>query len=77
MFVCSHQAASFARTFVALGDSICCPSAAVRVGHRARRDRVHATRFAFTRCGELNLNGMVEAQIAVFESELLADTLVS
>ena len=32
-----------------------------------------AKHFAFTRCGELNLNGMVEAQIAVFESELLAD----
>jgi hypothetical protein len=33
---------------------------------------------AFTRCGELNFSGMVEAQIAVFESELLADnTLVS
>jgi len=29
--------------------------------------------FAFTRCGELNCNGVVEAQIAVFESELLAD----
>ena len=37
-----------------------------------------AKRFAFTRCGELNLNGMVEAQVAVFESELLTDnTLVS
>jgi hypothetical protein len=32
-----------------------------------------AKHFAFARCGELNLNGMVEAQIAVFESELLAD----
>ena len=32
-----------------------------------------AKHFAFTRCGELNLNGMVEAQIAVLESELLAD----
>src|SRR6185369_12309470 len=33
---------------------------------------------AFTRCSELNLNGMVEAQIAALESELLADnTLVS
>lgn len=32
-----------------------------------------AQHFAFTRCGELNLNGMVETQIAVFESELLAD----
>jgi hypothetical protein len=27
--------------------------------------------FAFTRCGELNVHGMVEAQIAVLESELL------
>ena len=37
-----------------------------------------AKHYAFTRCGELNLNGMVEAQIAVFESELLADsTLVA
>ena len=27
--------------------------------------------FAFTRCGELNLYGMVDAQIAVIESELL------
>jgi hypothetical protein len=32
-----------------------------------------AKHFAFTRCSELNLNGMVEAQIAVFESELLTD----
>ena len=30
--------------------------------------------FAFTRCGELNLNGMVEIQIAALESELLADS---
>jgi hypothetical protein len=28
--------------------------------------------FAFTRCGELNLYGMIDAQIAVVESELLA-----
>src|SRR5215208_6624896 len=32
-----------------------------------------AKHFAFTRCGELNLNDMVEAQIAVLESELLAE----
>jgi hypothetical protein len=32
--------------------------------------------FAFTRCGELNFNGVVEAQIAVFESELLADDML-
>jgi len=31
-----------------------------------------AKHFAFTRCGELNFNGMVEAQIAVLESELLS-----
>jgi len=37
-----------------------------------------AKHLAFTRCGELNFNGLIEAQIAVFESELLADdTLVS
>ena len=37
-----------------------------------------AKHLAFTRCGELNLNGMVESQIAAFESELFADnTLVS
>jgi hypothetical protein len=28
---------------------------------------------AFTRCGELNLYGMVDAQIAVIESQLFAD----
>ncbi len=31
-----------------------------------------AKHFAFTRCGELNLYGMVDAQIAVLEGELLA-----
>ena len=31
-----------------------------------------AKHFAFTRCGELNFNGMVDAQIAVVENELLA-----
>jgi hypothetical protein len=37
-----------------------------------------AKHFAFTRCGELNLYGMVDAQIAVLESELFADnTLMS
>ena len=36
-----------------------------------------AKHLAFTRCGELNFNGVVESQIAVFESELLDDTLVS
>ena len=37
-----------------------------------------AKHFAFTRCAELNLYGMVDAQIAVVEGELLAsNTLVS
>ena len=31
-----------------------------------------AKHFAFTRCGELNVNGMVDAQIAALESELFA-----
>ena len=31
-----------------------------------------AKHYAFTRCGELNLFGMVDAQVAVVESELLA-----
>ena len=35
-----------------------------------------AKHLAFTRCGELNLNGMVEAQIAVLESELLTDDML-
>ena len=29
--------------------------------------------FAFTRCGELNVFGMVDAQLAVIEGELLAN----
>ena len=31
-----------------------------------------AKHFAFTRCGELNVNGMVDAQIAALERELFA-----
>jgi hypothetical protein len=31
-----------------------------------------AKHLAFTRCGELNVNGMVDAQIALLEGELLA-----
>jgi len=33
-----------------------------------------AKHFAFTRCAELNLYGMVDAQLAVVEGELLADS---
>jgi hypothetical protein len=31
-----------------------------------------AKHLAFAHCGELNLNGMVDAQIAMLESELLS-----
>ena len=33
--------------------------------------------FAFTRCGESNLHGMVDAQIAIVESELLASNALT
>lgn len=33
--------------------------------------------FAFTRCGEFNVFGMVDAQLAVIESELLSGTVTS
>ena len=36
-----------------------------------------AKHFAFIRCAESNLYGIVDAQIAVVESELLAGTVVS
>ncbi|HEY0432038.1 MAG TPA: hypothetical protein VGC61_09475, partial [Pyrinomonadaceae bacterium] len=36
-----------------------------------------AKHFAFTRCGESNLFGMVDAQLAVVEGELLAGMDVS
>jgi hypothetical protein len=35
-----------------------------------------AKHFAFTRCGEFNVFGIVDAQIAVVESELLADAVM-
>ena len=35
-----------------------------------------AKHLAFTRCGELNLNGMVDAQIAALEGELFAGNTV-
>ena len=35
-----------------------------------------AKHLAFTRCGELNVSGMVDAQIAILESELFARTTI-
>jgi len=36
-----------------------------------------AKHLAFTCCGELNLCGMVDAQVAVIEAELIANALVA
>ena len=36
-----------------------------------------AKHLAFTRCGELNLCGIVDAQIAVIEAEVIADALAA
>lgn len=35
-----------------------------------------AKHLAFTHCGELNVNGMVDAQIAMIQGELLASDMV-
>jgi hypothetical protein len=45
------------------------------VTHRKALANV-AKHVAFTRCGELNFNGMVDAQIATLERELLAADMV-
>lgn len=38
----------------------------------------HAKHFAFTRCGELNCNGMIDTQVAALEDQLLtASTVMS
>ena len=54
------------------------PSAALLVLMAALENAMHpkalaniAKHLAFTRCSELNLYGMVEAQIEVFENQLL------
>lgn len=36
-----------------------------------------AKHLAFTRCGELNLCGMVDAQVAVIEADVIADALAA
>ncbi len=80
-----EKIAALAEMICRAGDEAGTKSAALLVLMSTLENATHpkalanlAKHFAFTRCGELNLNGMVEAQIAVFESELLADnTLVS
>ena len=68
----------------ALTDLICRagdePSAALLVLLATLENSTHpkalantAKHFAFTRCGELNIYGMVDAQIALLEEKLFAD----
>ena len=81
------QTTSIDEKIAALAEIICRPgdeagtkSAALLVLMSTLENATHpralanlAKHVAFTRCGELNFNGMVEAQIAVFENELLTD----
>ena len=80
-----EKIAALAELICRAGDEAGTKSAALLVLMSTLENATHpkalanlAKHLAFTRCGELNLNGMVEAQIAMFESELLAhNTLVS
>ena len=75
-----EKIAALAEMICRAGDEAGTKSAALLVLMATLENATHpkalanlAKHVAFTRCGELNFNGMVEAQIAVFESELLAD----
>ena len=80
-----EKIAALAELICRAGDEAGTKSAALLVLMSTLENATHpkalanlAKHFAFARCGELNLNGMVEAQIALLEDELLADhTLVS
>ena len=73
-----EKIAALAEMICRAGDEAGTKSAALLVLMSTLENATHpkalanlAKHIAFTRCGELNLNGMVEAQIAVFEDELL------
>ena len=80
-----EKIAALAEMICRAGDEAGMKSAALLVLMSTLENATHpkalanlAKHLAFTRCGELNFNGMVEAQIALLEDELLADnTLVS
>ena len=80
-----EKIAALAEIICRVGDEAGTKSAALLVLMSTLENTSHpkalanlAKHIAFTHCAELNFSGMVEAQIAVFESELLADnTLVS
>ena len=75
-----EKIAALAELICRAGDEAGTKSAALLVLMSTLENAAHpkalanlAKHFAFTRCGELNHNGMMETQIAVIESELLAD----
>ena len=80
-----EKVAALAEMICRVGDEAGTKSAALLVLMSTLENATHpkalanlVKQLAFARCGELNHNGMVEAQVALFESELLADdTLVS
>jgi hypothetical protein len=79
-----EKIAALAEMICRAGDEAGTKSAALLVLMSTLENATHpkvlanlAKHLAFTRCGELNLNGMVETQIAVLESELLDSTLGS
>jgi len=80
---CEEKIEALAEMICRAGDEAGTKSAALLVLMATLENATHpkalanmAKHFAFTRCGELNLNGMVDAQIAVVEGELLATNTV-
>lgn len=75
-----EKIAALAELICRRGDEPAIKAAALVVLMSALEDAAHpkalantAKHLAFTRCGELNFCGMVEAQVAVFESEILRE----
>ena len=75
-----EKIAALAELICRRGDEAAIKSAALVVLMSALENAAHpralantAKHFAFTRCSELNFCGMVEAQIPVFESEILRE----
>ena len=78
-----EKIAALAKIICRAGDEAGTKSAALLVLMSTLENASHpkalanmAKHLAFTRCGELNFNGVVEPQIAVFESELLVDDML-
>ena len=83
----THEQESSEEKIQALAELICRagdePAAALLVLMATLENSTHpkalanaVKHLAFTRCGEINLYGMVDTQIAMFERELLADNSV-